>query len=85
MLSCQGGTADEKGESVAKALAKKQKDTRVRAVVGGYVYSRSWYQLFSYKPLTKQKNAYWADFVYCKYRGKLTMHIMSIGRNWYYG
>ncbi len=55
----------------------------VRAVVNGSVYYRSATQLFSYKPLTKEKGAYWADFKYIKNKGKFTMVKKSIGRKWY--
>lgn len=85
LLSCNGGSKDQNNESVAAAFARIQKGIRVRAVVNGYVYYRNWNQLFSRKPLTKERGAYWADFIYCRYRGRLTMMECSIGRNWHYG
>ena len=85
LLSCNGGTTAGDGSSVAGAFAVLQKGVKVRAVVDGKVYYRAWNQLISRKPLTKELGAYWADFIYCKYRGKLCLMYSSIGREWYYG
>ena len=82
LYSCNGGTNNQYGESVAGAICKKVSGVTVRAVVNGSVYYRAWYQLVSRKPLTKEKNAYWADFHYGKYKGKYTVYSTSIGKTW---
>ncbi len=82
LYSCNGGTKNSYGETVAGALATRVSGARVRAVVNGKVYYRAWYQLFSRKPLTKEKGAYWADFHYGKYKGKMTVYVDSIGKTW---
>lgn len=82
LFSCEGGT-DKSRNSVAGRFAKLINGKPVRAVVNGSVYYRSATQLFSYKPLTKEKGAYWADFKYIKNKGKFTMVKKSIGRKWY--
>lgn len=82
LFSCKGGT-DKSRNSVAGRFAKLINGKPVRAVVNGSVYYRSATQLFSYKPLTKEKGAYWADFKYIKNKGKFTMVKKSIGRKWY--
>lgn len=68
LCSCNGGTYSGK-LSVANILSKIVKGAKVRAIVNGYVYYRAWYQLVGYWPLTKEKDAFWADFyvTYGKY------------------
>ena len=83
LLSCHGGTK-KSNNCIAWRFSKLVQGKAVRAVVNGSVYYRSATQLFSYKPLTKEKNAYWADFKYTKYKGKLTLTENSIGREWRY-
>ena len=61
LCSCNGGTYSGK-LSVANVLSRVVKGSKVRAIVNGYVYYRAWYQLAGYWPLTKEKNAFWADF-----------------------
>jgi len=39
-------------------------------------------QWFARKPLTKKKAAYWADFYYGKYKGKMSISINKIGKKW---
>ena len=82
LYSCNGGTKDAYGETIAGAFAQVVSGAKVRAVVNGKVYYRAWYQLFSRKPLTKEKGAYWADFHYGKYKGKMTVYSNSIGSTW---
>lgn len=82
LYSCNGGTKNSYGETAAGEIAKLVAGARVRAVVNGKVYYRAWYQLFSRKPLTKEKGAYWADFYYGKYKGKMTVYSNSIGKTW---
>ena len=62
LYSCNGGTSIKNGWSVAARLAKLLKGKKVRAVVNGSVYYRALNQIFARWPLTKEKNAYWADF-----------------------
>lgn len=69
LYACNGGTEISDGWSVAAKFAKLVKGKKVRAVVNGSVYYRAWNQIFARWPLTKQKNAYWADF-YLKYGKK---------------
>lgn len=82
LYSCNGGTKNSYGETAAGEIAKLVAGALVRAVVNGKVYYRAWYQLFSRKPLTKEKGAYWADFHYGKYKGKMTVYSNSIGKTW---
>ncbi len=82
LYSCNGGTQNSYGETVAGAFAKVVSGAKVRAVVNGKVYYRAWYQLFSRKPLTKEKGAYWADFHYGKYKGKMTVYCNRVGDTW---
>lgn len=82
LYSCNGGTPNSYGETVAGAFAQVVSGAKVRAVVNGKVYYRAWYQLFSRKPLTKEKGAYWADFHYGKYKGKMTVYCNRVGNTW---
>lgn len=82
LYSCNGGTQNSYGETVAGAFSKVVSGAKVRAVVNGKVYYRAWYQLFSRKPLTKEKGAYWADFHYGKYKGKMTVYCNRVGDTW---
>ena len=81
--SCNGGTSvDGGGWSVAVTLAMLCPGAYVRAVVNGSVYYRSWKQLIAKKPLTKEDNAYWADFCYVKYYGGYMLAIINKTKNW---
>lgn len=80
LYSCNGGTT-YKHSSVAREISARLYGTRTRAVVNGSVYYRDWYQLFDYKPLTKEKGAYWADFYWTK-SGLGIPKVSKIGRSW---
>ena len=82
LYSCHGGTNNSSRESAAGAVSTLVFGSRVRAVVNGNVYYRSWYQIFQRKPLTKEKNAYWADFYCDEFRGKMKVYANSIGKTW---
>lgn len=71
LYTCDGGTSASNGWSIAARFAKLIKGKKVRAVVDGSMYYRGWGQIFERWPLTKEKDAYWADF-YLRYgkRGK---------------
>ena len=84
LFSCNGGTKNDYNNCVAWRFAKLVQGSAVRAVVNGSVYYRSITQLKSLKPLTKEKGAYWADFKYTRYKGKLTLTENRIGRKWKY-
>ena len=87
LLSCNGGTTPQKGTSVASFFAVLQGGIRVRAVVNGKVYYRDWDQLFDRKPLTKEEQAYWADFIYqyVNRERKKVVCIVNRRGEWYYG
>ena len=82
LLACNGGTEYE-GTTVAWKFSYLLHGKRVRAVVDGSVYYRDWYQLFDRWPLTKEKEAYWADFYYVRgltSRRKLQLESVFWGR-----
>ena len=88
LLSCNGGTKpDGKGKSVASFFAVLQSGSKVRAVVDGKVYYRAWNQIFERKPLTKEKGAYWADFIhqYDKRERKKAVCLVNRKGDWCYG
>ena len=80
--SCNGGSSVEGGWSVAITLAMLCPGAYVRAVVNGKVYYRSFTQLFARKPLTKEKNAYWADFMYVKNYNTIQLSFVNKNRKW---
>ena len=81
--SCNGGTSvDGGGWSVAVTLAMLCPGAYVRAVVNGSVYYRSWKQLIAKKPLTKEDNAYWADFMYVKNYNTIQLSFVNKNRKW---
>jgi hypothetical protein len=61
LLSCNGGTEYENSR-VAYELSERLNGAWVRAVANGSVYYWAWYQPFARWPLTREADAYWADF-----------------------
>ncbi len=65
LLACHGGTEYD-GTTIAWKFSELLHGKKVRAVVNGKVYYRSYYQIFRRWPLTKEEGAYWADFYYVR-------------------
>ena len=80
LFSCNGGTGVG-ATSIASVLSIKLYGSKVRALVNGKVSFRNWNQLISRKPLTKEANAYWADFSWTR-SGLGSLRISKLGHRW---
>lgn len=82
LYSYHGGTNNSSRESIAGALSTLLFGSHVRAVVNGRVYYGNWSQLLQRRPITKESDAYWADFYCDDLKGEMKVYANSIGKTW---